>query len=314
LSAAQAGDDIGRLLEAHHALWATLSAMGRPADAAAHAERGIELYDRDRHASHAFFYGGHDPGACCRYHLAIDRWLLGYPDQALATVREAYSVAEQLGHAMTTFITLGFMSCVHYQRGEREAAAEIAERVRLLAETHGFKNWPEAGIVMTHVRAAARLDAAALAEIDQRLVDVRGASWIHIFFVCVFAQLCADAGHPEQGLRALAGLGTASRDTLCGPEVYRIEGELMLKGANASADAAEERFRKAIELARSRAQKSFELRAATSLARLWQRQGRNDEARRALADIYGSFTEGLGTRDLVAAKALLGDLTVHTQR
>jgi predicted ATPase len=101
---------------------------------------------------------------------------------------------------------------------------------------------------------------------------------------------------------------------LCGPEVYRIEGELMLQSASASADAAEERFRKAIELARSRAQKSFELRAATSLARLWQRQGRNDEARRALADIYGSFTEGMGTRDLIVAKALLEELAVHTQR
>jgi tetratricopeptide (TPR) repeat protein len=175
LRVAQAGDDIGRLLEAHHSLWATLTAMGRPADAAVHAERGIELYDRDSHASHAFFYGGHDPGACCRYHLAIDRWLLGYPDQALATVREAYSVAEQLGHAMTTFITLGFMACVHYQRGEREAAAETAERVRLLADSHGFKNWPEAGIVMTHARATAHLDGAALAEIGQRCS--RSAAW-----------------------------------------------------------------------------------------------------------------------------------------
>jgi class 3 adenylate cyclase/predicted ATPase len=314
LRAAQAEDDTGRVLEAHHSLWATLTAMGRPADAAVHAERGIELYDREKHGSHAFLYGGHDPGACCRYHLAIDRWVLGYPDQALSTVLEAYGVAEQLGHAMTTFITLGFMACVLYQRGEREAAAEIAERVRLLAESHGFKNWPEAGIVMTHARAAARLDGAALAEIGQRLVDVRGAAWIHIFFVCVFAELCGDAGYPEQGLRALAGVGTASRDTLCGPDVYRIEGELMLKSANASADAAEERFQTAIELARSRAQKSFELRAAMSLARLWQRQGRNDEARRALADIYGSFTEGFGTADLIAAKALLDELTAHPQR
>jgi hypothetical protein len=167
---------------------------------------------------------------------------------------------------------------------------------------------------MTHARATARLDAAALAEIGQRLLDVRGGAWIHIFFVCVFAELCGDAGHPDQGLRALAGVGTASRNTLCGPDVYRIEGELLLQGANPSADAAEERFRKAIELARSRAQKSFELRAATSLARLWQRQGRNEEARRALADIYGSFTEGLGTRDLIAAKTLLDELTAHSQR
>jgi class 3 adenylate cyclase/tetratricopeptide (TPR) repeat protein len=309
LSAAQAGADTGRLLEAHHSLWATLTAMGQPAAAVTHAERGIALYDRDRHASHKFFYGGHDPGTCCRYHLAINRWLLGYPDQALAAIREAYRLAEQLGHPMTSAITLGFMTWVHYQRGEREAAVESAERCRSLADSHGFKSWRETGIVMPHARATTHLDAVALAEIGQRLFDVHGVAWIHIFFLCVFAELCADAGHPEEGLRALAAVRAASRDTLCGPEVYRIEGELRLRSADTSAGAAEQCFRTAIDLARRNEMKSFELRAATSLARLWLRQGREEEARRMLADIHGWFTNGLATRDLVTAKALLEELT-----
>jgi len=72
LAIAKSGDDTGQLLEAHHALWATLSAMGHAADAVVHMERGVALYDRMPHSSRAFVYGGHDPGACCRYHLTVN--------------------------------------------------------------------------------------------------------------------------------------------------------------------------------------------------------------------------------------------------
>ena len=308
LSAAQAGDDTGRLLEAHHSLWATLTAMGQPAAAVTHTECGIALYDRDRHASQMFLYGGHDPGACCRYHLGLNRWLLGYPDEALAAVRDAYALAQQLDHPMTTAITLWYMAWVHYQRGERDAAAEIAERLRSLTNSYGFKGWLEAGIVMPHTRTNVRLDAVALAETRQQLLHARSAFWRHIFFLCVFAELCLDAGQPDEGLRALATIGPANRNTFCAPEIYRIEGELLLRGADTSAGATEERFRTALELARRRAEKSLELRATTSLARLWRRQGRREEAWQLLANIYGWFTEGLKTRDLVAAKALLEEL------
>jgi tetratricopeptide (TPR) repeat protein len=306
LSAAQGEDDSGRLLEAHHSLWATLSAMGQPAVSARHAERGIALYDRDRHASQAFLYGGHDPGACCRYHLAMDRWLLGYPDQALAAIRDAHRLAEQLGHPMTTTISLWCMAWVHYQRGEREAAAESAERLHALADSHGFKAWLQAAAVMPHTRATVRLDTAALAETHQRLLATRSAAWRHIFFLCVFAELCLDSGHSEQGLRALATIGPADRNAFCAPEIYRIEGELLLLSADTG--AAQERFQTAIELARRRAERSLELRATTSLARLWRQEGRKGEAWRLLVDIYGWFTDGLETRDLIAAKALLAEL------
>ena len=309
LSTAQAGNDTGRLLEAHHSLWATFNAMGQPADSITHAELGVALYDRDRHASQMFLYGGHDPGACCRWHLAMNRWLLGYPDHALGVMRDAFRFTEQLGHPMTTAISLWTMVWILYHRGEREVAAETAGRLHSLADSHGFKGWLQIGIVMPYTRPTMRLDAVTLAEMRQRLLDARSAAWRHIFCMCVFAEVCIDAGHPEEGLRALATLGPADRNAFCGPEVYRIEGELLLRSADRSADV-EARFRTAIELAQRRAEKSLELRAASSLARLWRRQGKKEQARRLLADIYGWFTEGQETRDLIAAKALLDELKI----
>jgi tetratricopeptide (TPR) repeat protein len=307
LSDAQAGDDTGRLVEAYHSLWATTSAMGQAATALAHAERGIALYEPARHASNTFSYAGHDPGACCRYHAAISRWLLGYPDQALAAVRDAYALAQRLGHPMTTVVTLWVVAWVHYQRGEREEAAESAQRLAWLADSHDFKSWRDALNVIPHARTTTPLDAAELARIYERLLAARPTVWIHIAALCMFAELCLDSGHPEDGLRALATVSTTNRNAFCATEIYRIEGELLLEAGDRT-DTAEERLRTAFELARRRAEKSLELRAATSLARLWHRQGKSEEAWRLLSDVYGWFTEGLKTRDLVAATALLQEL------
>jgi hypothetical protein len=104
----------------------------------------------------------------------------------------------------------------------------------------------------------------------------------------------------------LATIAPADRNAFCAPEIYRVEGELLI--VMKQAGAAEERFRTAIEIARRRSEKSFELRAAISLARLWNVQRKKAEAYQLLREIYDWFTEGFATRDLVAAKALLGEL------
>ena len=305
LAAAQVDEDAGRLVEAHHALWATLSAMGEPTGAVPHAERGIALYDRDRDATQMFVYGGHDPGACCRYHLGLNRWLLGYPDQALLVMRDALRLADELRHPMTSVITLWCTAWLHYQRGDREAA-DIAERLRLLVNAHDFKGWIQAGVVMPPAIARRRLDAAALNEIGRRLFGSISALWRHIFYVCLFAELCLDAGYPEDGLQALARIDERDRNAFYAPEVYRIEGELL--SAREQSGAAEERLRTAIEIARHRSEKSFELRAAISLAQFWHGQRKEEQASELLRGIYGWFTEGLETRDLIAAKTLLQQL------
>src|SRR5688572_7278425 len=104
--------------------------MGAPTAAIRHAERGMALYVRERHASQMFTYGGHDPGVCCRYQLGLDLWLIGWPDRAVATIRDAHRLATQLQHPLTETNTLWFASWVHYQRGDRHATIAAAERLQ----------------------------------------------------------------------------------------------------------------------------------------------------------------------------------------
>jgi class 3 adenylate cyclase/tetratricopeptide (TPR) repeat protein len=308
LTAARSGDDSGRLLEAHHALWATGTAMGEPAMAVAHSERGIELYDRERHASQALLYGGHDAGVCCRYQMAMNQWLLGFPDRAVATMRDAHRLAEELRHPMTTTITLWIDTWVRYQRGERDAAAAAAERLIGIGSAHGFTMWIDSAVLIPHAVNPQRLAVETLSNLHRQLMKARSAAWRHVFCLCLLAELCADAGHPNEGRRVLASVTPADRVAFCAPEVYRLEGDLLLREARPAVEDAERCFRIAIDLARDRAAKSLELRATMSLARLWRHEGRPEDARRALADVYGWFTEGFDTADLRAARALLEDL------
>ena len=300
-------DDSGRLLEAHHALWATATAMGRPGWAAEHAERGLALYDRERHASHALLYGGHDAGACARYQLAANQWLLGHPERSLATVRGALRLAAELNHPLTTIITLWFAAWVHYQRGEYDVAAQITQQIIDIGTTHSFLPWLDSALLLPYATAVAPPSAQTLAELARQLPQRRGAGWRQAFSVCVLAELCLAAGCLEEGHRAISSIGETDRQAFCGAEIQRIEGELLVRGGMLT--EGESRFRAAIEMARSRGEKSLELRSTMSLARLLLGQDRGDEARQPLAEIYGWFTEGFDTADLREAKKLLDQLS-----
>jgi class 3 adenylate cyclase/tetratricopeptide (TPR) repeat protein len=308
LEDASVGEDTGRLVEAHHALWPTLLAMGDARGAVPHMERGIALYQRERHASQAFVYAGHDPGACCRYQLAAARWLLGYPDRAFEHAGDALRLAEELKHPHTMTVTLWFTTWLQYQRGERSAAAETAQRLLGLVDAYAFIPWSDIAIVVPPTVDSTRLDAAALEDLYRRLMLVPTAAWRRVFSLCVLADLSHEAGRPSDGRRALASIAHAFRDAALAPEIRRLEGELLLQESPANADEAERCFRAALDIARRRAEKSLELRAATSLARLLARRGKRDEARRLLADVYEWFTEGFDTRDLRTAKSLLTEL------
>jgi class 3 adenylate cyclase/tetratricopeptide (TPR) repeat protein len=309
LEDAKACDDGLRLVEAHHALWPTLLAMGESAAAVPHMERGIALYQRERHASQAFLYAGHDPGACCRYQLSLVRWLLGQPDTAAALARDALRLAEELQQAQTTTATLWFAVALQLFRGEREAAAATATRLGALADAHGFGHWTDIVVVTSPATDGGRADRARLAQMHERLMRLRTAVWRRVVCLCLLAERCLDAGCPEEGRRVLASIDDDHRRAILAPEIQRLEGELLLRQANPAADDAERAFRAAIDLAGGRHEKSLELRATTSLARLWRQQGRRDEARSMLAEVYGWFSEGSGTADLTDARTLLEELS-----
>jgi predicted ATPase len=152
------------------------------------------------------------------------------------------------------------------------------------------------------------LDRAGLAEVHRQLLATRGAVWRHLLCLCVLAELYTAAGFAEDGLLVLASIPARHRDTMFAPELHRLEGELLLRRFPPDEEAAHRCFRRALDLARERGERSLELRAATSLARLLQRKGLRQEGRHILADIYGWFTEGFGTADLESATALLAEL------
>jgi len=304
LDVARQGDDVSRLVEAHHALWPTLVSMGEPAKALPHFERGIALYDPADHAAFIRLYGGHDPGVCCRYYLGLARWLLGDPDQGLAAAYDAVRLAESLKHPMSTVIAWWMVVVIQYERGERAAAAQAAERSIALIDAHGYVAWREDLVPLLHLTRGDGLAAAEMAALERRLAATQATRWRRVVGVRALAMMYAEAGRPAEALRLLTPFrGDAG---YCTPDIHRIEGELILQIEPGAADRAERCFRDAIEDARRRQERSFELRATMSLVRLRAKHGGDDkDARRALADLYGQFTEGFTTADLVAAKALL---------
>jgi hypothetical protein len=189
-------------------------------------ERGIELYRRERHASQAFLYAGHDPGACCRYQLSLVRWLLGSPDTAVALARDALRLCDELKQAQTTSATLWFTVALQLLRGEREAAAANAARLGALAEAHGFAHWTDIVVVASPATGGAPADRATLAQMHERLKLLRTAVWRRVVCLCLLAGQCLDAGCPEEGRRVLASISDDQRLAILAPEIQRLEGGL----------------------------------------------------------------------------------------
>jgi predicted ATPase len=151
-----------------------------------------------------------------------------------------------------------------------------------------------------------RLSSDALDDLHRRLMAVRSAAWRRVFCLCTLAELCIDSGELVIARKVMGSMREVDRHAFMAPEVHRIEGEIQL--GERAFDEAERRFAAAIDLARQRTEKSLELRATMSLARLWRQQGKRAEARSTLAGVHGWFTEGFDTADLRAARALLDEL------
>jgi class 3 adenylate cyclase/tetratricopeptide (TPR) repeat protein len=308
LQIARQGNDTGRLLEAHHALWPTLCAMGDAQAALPHMDQGLALYDPAQHASQAMLYGGHDAGACCRYHLARTRWSLGYPDGAVAMVRDAVRLAESLGHQMTLTITYGVAAFVHYQRGDWPAAREAAERSQAAAQAHGFAAWANDSLTILTCTAVREGREPRFEQVYDRIVTAgtSNIASVAVTNMLLLADAALAIGDVPRGLRALDAIPLAYRNSMGAVEIRRLRAELLLRGGHRA--EAEHTFRDALAIARRRSERSLELRTATGLARLLAGGGRLEDARKELTPIYAWFTEGFETADLRAARANLRDL------
>jgi predicted ATPase len=304
--------DQAQLLQAREALVVTFLHLGDPGAARDHMEQAIALYDPERHGSLTDLYG-QDPAVTCLAFGAVALWLLGYPDQAVARSREAVALGRELRQPNTLGLALYFGAILRQYRREAPAARESAEAASAIAAEHGISLWQTVGLVMRGWAMARRDQAdSSIVQIRQGLSDwaATGGGTHRPYHLALLAEALGEAGQIEQGLGALAealALVQRTGEGFHGAELHRLRGEFLLRqGADDAYREAETCFLQALALARSQRARSLELRAAMSLASLYQQQGRPAEARPMLAECYDWFNEGFDTPDLREAKALLG--------
>jgi DNA-binding SARP family transcriptional activator/predicted ATPase len=311
LAFAERLDDPALLLEGHHALWPVLVWLGSADAARRHLDQGMGLYDRARHQSHAFVYGGHDPGVCCRKVASWASWILGYPARGLEESVASLRLARELDHPTSIIVALVWACVFRDLRREVQAVREHARALITLSTEHEASQWLATGtIIEGSVRAELGEGEVGIAQIRRGLAAY-GSTGAHLFvpyFHSLLARACLKVGEPHEGLRVIGEALEKARTTgerVWEAELVRLEGELRLAASPEHVAEALECFRQAIEIARGQAARSWELRAALSLARLLVAEGRRDEAHRTLTSVYGWFTEGFDTADLQDAKAFL---------
>jgi class 3 adenylate cyclase/predicted ATPase len=314
LSIAQQVRDGSMMCAAHRALGTTLYNLGTLAEAHTHFTQGLALYDLQQHRASTFLYG-EDSGVMCQSFAARALWHLGYPDQALTQSHAAVTLAQQIVHPFSLGFALVFAAMVHQYRREARAVHQCAEATLSLAMAQGFPLWRAQGAIYRGWTLAQQAGhaQAGIEQLHQGLSAFRatGAEINRSYFLGMLADAHGMIGEPEAGLTVLAEaltLADTTGERWYESECYRLQGELLLQQNSDNQAEAETCFQHALEIARSQQAKSFELRVAITMARLWQQQGKRQEANDLLAPIYHWFTEGFDTADLKAAKALLDEV------
>jgi len=339
LTLAQVEQNPALSLEAHYALAATLTCVGDISTAYKHAKQGIALYDPQQHRSHVFLYG-QDPGVYCQLWAAVDLWFLGYPDQSLQRSQAMLALAHDAAHPFSLTTALFTAAILHQLRRESQATQERTVAAIALTNEQGFAFWPAWGAILQGWALTVQgQEKEGIAKMHQgrSALQAMQASWLQSYHLALLAKAYGKAGQTEEGLRILTGAlaeGEETRQHFYDAELYRIKGQLVLQSGvrsqnrsrqvrsprsevtnpqsltpNPHAQAeAEACFLKALEIAREQQAKSLELRAVMSLSRLWQRQGKKEEAYELLTEVYNWFTEGFETKDLREAATLLREL------
>jgi predicted ATPase len=297
----------------HRIMGASLLLAGDIVGGQAHLDRAIALYDPAEHRPLAARFGYDSRvGGLCRRALAL--WILGYPETAIADADHALKHAREIGHAASLMHALKFLSYTHVCCGNYATAKAQADELLALADEKGaqfFKVWA----IRTQgcVSAMTNKTPNAVQQITSFIEAYRsaGATAYLPWVLSYLARAYADLDQFVDAWRCIVDAMTrvkTTKERWCEADIYRIAGEIALKSPERDAIKAEAYFERALTVAREQQAKSWELRAAMSMARLWRDQGKQDKARDLLAPVYGWFTEGFVTLDLKDARALLDDL------
>ena len=300
------------LMAAHHLAGVSREFIGEMVESSAHLERARELHVPAEHRAHTAMFG-FDPGMLARAMTSRPLWALGYPDRAEARARETLALARTQKHPTTVAFALVVMQGIHLYRGEAAEAQAIGDELIALCREYELKQELEWGrCFQGSALAALGRTGEGIDQLKDSLAvqHAISAGLVRPAFLALLASALAQERRVEEGLAAVEeGFAHAERTSECGylAELHRMRGELLALGGDG--DAGEESLRVAIEFARHQQTKSFELRAASSLARLMVASGRAAEAGALLAPVFEWFTEGHRTADLAAARLLLSQIS-----
>jgi predicted ATPase len=312
LTLAEKQGTAAQIMVGHRLVATALLCTGEIARSLIHYNKAIALYDPVQHRPFAARFG-QDTSVAALSHRCWALWILGYPNTALEDAVQAVSEARLIGHAETAMFGLCEVMTFYVMSGGYATAKALGKEVASLAEEKGGDFW-RAATKVNEVWLYATSESApdAVQQIASGLNAWRstGSTMCTPIIVSLLALAHANVRQFDEAWRHIGEAMTtmkSSRETWTEAEVNRIAGEIARLADDAK--KAEAYFQSAMAIARQQEAKSWELRAAMSLARLWRDQGKTVEARELLAPVYGWFTEGFDTRDLKEAKALLDQLT-----
>jgi predicted ATPase len=301
-----------RVIE-HRLMGVSLLQTGDIEQARSHLDRAIALYNPAEHRALALRFGI-DVRVAAFYFRSWTMWMLGYPEAALDDVERAVKDAREIGQAGTLMYALIWTSMIQIYCGKYAAADAQAQEHTALANEKGSSYWTAAGMCTEGLLLYQRGRASDAVQILNLAIDSWRSTGATLFTPTQLMWLAAgfaELGQLNDAYRIIGEAMTvieASKETWFEAEVNRMTGEIALKSPEQEAAKAASYFERALVVARQQQAKSWELRAAMSMARLWRDQGKRDEARELLAPVYGWFTEGFDTRDLKEAKGLLDEL------
>ena len=305
----------GPLMIGHRLMGASLVQTGDISEGRTHYDQAISLYDPTKHRQLATRFG-QDIRVAILSRRSLPLWALGHPEAALADAAQALKDAREIGQAATLMYALIHTTMfAHIPCGCYAAASAQSDEVVALAEEKETLFWKAWGIMNRGCVSVLTGKASDAVHMISGLAAYRstGATIYVPLYLSYLTRAYTDVGQFDEARRCFGEAITtleATKEKVWEAEVHRVAGEVALQAPAPDAVEAETHFDRALSIARQQQAKSWELRAAMSMARLWRDQGKKQQARELLAPVYGWFTEGFDTRDLKEAKALLEELAV----
>ncbi|HWX27959.1 MAG TPA: hypothetical protein VNZ53_11075, partial [Steroidobacteraceae bacterium] len=297
----------------HRLIGVSLVHTGEIAQGRTHLDRALALYDPAEHRPLATRFAI-DTRVLVLCFRSLALWMLGHPEAALMDADKALSDAREIGQAATLMYALAATSWTHILSENYAAANALNDELVTLADEKGALHWKAWGMVSQGLQFVLTGKASdAVRKITFAITAYRSqgsTAWV-LVWLSYLARAHAELGQFDDAWRCIGEAMTAvetTKERWIEAEVHRVAGDIALMSPQPDSAKAEAYFKRALTVAGAQQAKSWELRAAMSMARLWRDQGKREEARALLAPVYGWFTEGFDTLDLKEAKALLDDL------